>query len=88
MDLVRNNRIEVNIAERLRRSLLFSSKGKKRIKVTEDIIDEQDPNKLLKRGFEQSKKKRLYNKGLMSNLNNSLYIYTDKTKLSVVNRRE
>ena len=59
MDLVRNNRIEVNIAERLRRSLSFSSKSKKRIKVTEDIIDEQDPNKLLKRDFEQIKKEKV-----------------------------
>ena len=48
------------MAKRLRRPLSFFSKGKETIERTEDIIDEQDPDKLLERGFEQIKKKRLY----------------------------
>ena len=47
MDLVRNSRIDVNMVKRLRRSLSFSSKGKETIKRTENIIDKQNPNKLL-----------------------------------------
>ena len=39
MDLVRNSRIDINMVERLRRSLLFFSKGKEIIERIEDIID-------------------------------------------------
>ena len=76
------------MAKRIRRSLSFSSKGKEIIERTKDIIDEQDPYKLLEKGFEQIKKKRLYNEGWKSKLNNSLYIYTNETKLSIVNKQE
>lgn len=34
------------------------------------------------------KKKNLYNEGIMSKMNNSLYIYKDKTKVAVLNKRE
>lgn len=88
MDIVRNSIIEVNMAKRLRTTLSFSNKGKEIIERTEDIIDEQDLDKLLEREFEQIKKKRLYNEGLMLKINNSFYIYTYETKLSVVNRRK
>ena len=57
MDLVRNSRIDVNMAERLRRSLLFSSKCKEIVERTEEIIYEHDPNKLLERGFKHIRKK-------------------------------
>ena len=45
------------MAERLKRSLSFSSKRKEIVERTEDIIDEHDPNKLLERGFEHIRKK-------------------------------
>ena len=49
MDLVWNSRVDINMAERIRRSLSFSSKGKEIIERTSDIIDEQDPDKLLEK---------------------------------------
>ena len=88
MNLIRNSRININMAERIKRSSSFSNRGKEIIKRTRDTIDEQDLDKLLERGFEQIRKKRLCNEALMSKINNSLYIYADETKLSVVNRRE
>ena len=45
------------MAERIKRSLSFSSRGKEIIERTEDIIDEQDPDKLLERRFEKLEKK-------------------------------
>lgn len=88
MYIVRNSIIEVNMAKRLRTTLSFSNKGKEIIERTEDITDEQDLDKLLEREFEQIRKKRLYNEGLMLKMNNSFYIDTYETKLSVVNRRK
>lgn len=48
MKLIRNNSVDLIIAERIRQSLLFSSKDKEVIKRTEDIINKEEPNKLLR----------------------------------------
>ena len=48
------------MVERLKRSLSFSSRGKEIIERTENIIDEQDPDKLLERGFEKLEEKKDY----------------------------
>ena len=49
MKLARNSSVDVTLTERITKSLSFSSKGKEIIERTEDIINEEDLDKLLER---------------------------------------
>lgn len=52
-------------------------KRTKIIERTEDIIDEQDANKLLEISFSKIKKQNLYAKGLLDQLKSNIYIHKD-----------
>ena len=58
MELFRHSSVNATVKERIRQSLNFSSKGKEIIERTEDIIDIDEADKLLEKGFDQIKKKK------------------------------
>ena len=71
-----------------RNILNYSNKGKEVIEKTEDLIQEEDVNKMLEVGFKQVKKKNLYREGILDSFKSSLYVYKDEFTIGVVNNRE
>ena len=78
MELSRHSSVNAIVLEKIKQSLNFSNKGKEIIERIEDIIEIDEAYKLLEKGFDQIKKKNLYNSRIKENFKNSIYMYTDE----------
>ena len=88
MELVRTSSTRIPVASRVRNILNYSNKGKEIIEKTEDLIQEEDVNKMLEVWFKQVTKKNLYQEGILDSFKSSLYEYKDEFTIGVVNNRE
>ena len=88
MELARNSSVRQSTVSKVRNILSYSNKGKEIIEKTEDLIQEEDVNKMLEVGFKQVRKKNLYQEGILDSFKSSLYVYKDEFTIWVVNNRE
>ena len=88
MELSRHSSVNAIVLEKIKQSLNFSNKGKEIIERIEDIIEIDEAYKLLEKGFDQIKKKNLYNSRIKENFKNSIYMYTDESKIEAVNKMQ
>ena len=88
MELTRSSSLRLPVASRVRNILNYSNRGKEIIEKTEDLIQDEDVNKMLEVGFRQVRKKNLYQEGILDSFKSSLYVYKDEFTIGVVNNRE
>ena len=88
MELARNSSVRMSTVNKVRNILNYSNKGKEVIERTEDLIQEEDVNKMLEVGFKQVRKKNLYSEGFLDSFKSSLYVYKDEFTIGAVNNRE